>query len=122
MPSESCARADTTCQLLRYGVFGPAGLPDGDKPGDERTDKEESTGAQHDPEASVDAELVLGAVLRGTQLGFGKASALGQEVVLGRGQRGSGVLLPIERSGEPDATVELAFGTAETVPRVRRDS
>ena len=43
-----------------------------------------------------------------------------EEVALDHGQRGAGARPPVQRAGQPDATVELAVRPAQAVPRIRR--
>ncbi len=124
--SLSRARAPTrrasaeTRRLLRLGglLVGPVGLDGGQGPGDQGEDEEDGGAAQRDPEPTDQPGLDPRPLDDALLLGLGVVGGRLEELPFDHGQGGALVGAPVERPGQPDAAVELAVGTAESLPRV----
>ena len=88
--------------------------------GDEGEDEEYGGAAEHDPEPADQPGLRTCSLGRAPLLGVGGRLGGGEELALGVGESGLRAGLPVQRSRQPDAAVELAVGASEGVPGVGR--
>ena len=115
------------CVVLRGGLGAACGggvragvrrLDPGHPAGGEGDDEQRHGADQDHAQPTDEPGLGTGLLAHGTLVLGRRAPSLLEERPFGVGERGAGVVLPVEGPRQPDAAVELAVGTPERVPRV----